>query len=42
MGVLRRALERRELELWYQPRIELSSGCIAGAEALLRWRHPQM
>jgi len=39
---LRRALERRELELWYQPRIDLSTGRIAGAEALLRWRHPQM
>jgi len=39
---LRRALERGELELWYQPRIELSSQRIAGAEALLRWRHPQM
>jgi EAL domain-containing protein (putative c-di-GMP-specific phosphodiesterase class I) len=39
---LRRALERGELELWYQPRIELSTQRIAGAEALLRWRHPQM
>ncbi|MBY0438657.1 MAG: EAL domain-containing protein, partial [Burkholderiales bacterium] len=39
---LRRALDRGELELWYQPRIELASGRIAGAEALLRWRHPQM
>ena len=39
---LRRALERAELELWYQPRIDLATGRIAGAEALLRWRHPQM
>jgi diguanylate cyclase (GGDEF)-like protein/PAS domain S-box-containing protein len=39
---LRRALERGELELWYQPRIELATQRIAGAEALLRWRHPQM
>jgi len=41
-AALRRALERGELELWYQPRIELASQRIAGAEALLRWRHPQM
>jgi diguanylate cyclase (GGDEF)-like protein/PAS domain S-box-containing protein len=41
-AALRRALERGELELWYQPRIELDSQRIAGAEALLRWRHPQM
>ncbi|MBC7781933.1 MAG: EAL domain-containing protein [Proteobacteria bacterium] len=41
-AALRRALERGELELWYQARIELSTQRIAGAEALLRWRHPQM
>ncbi len=41
-AALRRALEREELELWYQPRIELASQRIVGAEALLRWRHPQM
>jgi len=39
---LRRALDRGEMELWYQPRIELASQRIAGAEALLRWNHPQM
>jgi diguanylate cyclase (GGDEF)-like protein/PAS domain S-box-containing protein len=38
---LRYAIERRELVLHYQPKVDLKSGGIIGAEALIRWRHPQ-
>ena len=38
---LRFALERGELDLVYQPVIDLESGRVCGAEALIRWTHPQ-
>jgi diguanylate cyclase (GGDEF)-like protein/PAS domain S-box-containing protein len=38
---LRRAVERSEFEIHYQPIVSLSSGKIDAFEALLRWRHPQ-
>jgi diguanylate cyclase (GGDEF)-like protein/PAS domain S-box-containing protein len=41
-GALRRAIERKELLLHYQPKIDLATRRIVGAEALVRWQHPQI
>ena len=38
---LRRAIERQESAVYYQPIVSLATGQIAGFEALIRWRHPQ-
>ncbi|MCB5189918.1 EAL domain-containing protein [Methylobacillus arboreus] len=40
-AALHRALERNELSLYFQPQIDVSLGKIIGAEALLRWQHPE-
>ena len=39
---LRHAIDRRQLELLYQPILDLRSGAIAGVETLLRWQHPTL
>lgn len=38
---LRKAFDRKELEVYYQPKIAIPNGAITGVEALIRWRHPE-
>ena len=40
-AALARAVERHEFEMFYQPQINLETSRLAGAEALIRWRHPE-
>ena len=39
-GELGRAIEREELELYYQPKISIPTNTVIGVESLVRWRHP--
>src|SRR5437773_780812 len=41
LGELRHAIEHNELLLHYQPMLDLRDGAVVGAEALVRWQHPQ-
>jgi EAL domain-containing protein (putative c-di-GMP-specific phosphodiesterase class I) len=38
---LRRAIDRRELRVYYQPMVSVATGAVTGVEALLRWEHPE-
>jgi diguanylate cyclase (GGDEF)-like protein len=39
---LHNAVEKKEFELYYQPKVEIATGRVSGIEALLRWRHPRL
>ncbi len=41
-NALRQALPEGQLQLWYQPQLDLRHGRLAGVEALLRWHHPDL
>ena len=41
LGDLRSSIERNELEVHFQPKVELRTSTVVGAEALVRWKHPE-
>ena len=41
-AALRRSIRNSELLIYFQPKVDLASGALVGAEALVRWRHPEL
>ena len=42
IGELREAIAHRDFALWFQPKLELATGSVVGAEALIRWNHREL
>ncbi len=41
LGDVERAISEKEFEVWFQPQVDYENGSLIGAEALVRWRHPE-